>query len=158
MKEYTNQFYDKRLIFPSYSFTAKLSPFRPPSQRHGQQRYTQFSSVTTSSASLLPLPAHTSVCVLDRAGTVPSTITRFQLITPGNGHSGPIWTNKQKNPEAKNYVFPCLFKFVPLGAKSKAGWFFWAFAFLGQWKEKYMKVWLREWAAFGWFVSSFIFC
>lgn len=65
MKEYIKQDH-KRLIFPSDSFTANLSPLRPPSQHHGQQRYTQFSSATISSASLLLLPAHTSVCVLEQ--------------------------------------------------------------------------------------------
>lgn len=38
---------------------------------------------------------------------------------------------QKKNPEAKDYGFHPLFKFVPLGAKPKADWPFQAFALTG---------------------------
>lgn len=62
-------------------------------------------------------------------------------ISPNHTRQWSFWVNiNKKNPEAKDYVFPHLLTFVPLGAKPKADWIFKAFALMGQWKGKNMKV------------------
>lgn len=111
----------------------------------------QFSLATTSLMSLLSLLARTSVCVLGMEGTVASMITQFHLITPGSGHSGSI---KTKKPRGKRLCFPPLIYICSTWEKPKADWIFKAFALMGQWKGKNMKVWLTEWAASDWSLSS----
>lgn len=93
----------------------------------------------------------TYISVCFRHGGLPVRSPNFTYHT----RQQSFWVNiNKKNPEAKDYVFSYLFTFVSLGAKPKADWIFKAFALMGQWKGKNMKVWLTEWTASDWSLSS----
>lgn len=111
-------------------------PFPSP-QKHEQQRYTELSLATISLVSLLSFLAHTSVCFtqMGMIYTLSSTTVHLHLIT-----NLVMWfrinVKRKKNPEAKDYGFHPLLKFVLFGAKPNADWIFWAWALTGPWEVK----------------------